>query len=84
MVAIQIRDVPAEVRDALAQRAREAHQSLQRYLSNLLVEHVRQPRPRDFARLTPLRAGISDAVDVDTIVGIVRAGREERDEDASA
>jgi plasmid stability protein len=84
MAAIQIRDVPAEVRDALAERAAQAHQSLQGYLLDLLVGHVRQPQPRDFARLAPLRTGVSDAVGVDTIAAIVLAGREGRDEERQA
>lgn len=80
-MAIQIRDVPEQVRDALAERAAQTHKSLQSYLHDLLVEHVRQPQPRDFARLTPLRAGISRSVGVDTIAAIVAAGREERDQE---
>jgi hypothetical protein len=84
MVAIQIRDVPDTVRDALVERARLAHKSLQGYLFDLLLEHARQPLPRDFERLTELRAGIDDDVDVDMVVGIIRSGREGRDEDWTA
>lgn len=79
MVAIQIRDVPEDVRDALAERAAGASQSLQSYLHDLLVEHVRRPQPRDFARLAPLRAGVSKSVTVDTISAIILAGRDDTD-----
>lgn len=40
MVALQIRDVPDEVRDALVERAREAGQSLQGFLLGLVVREA--------------------------------------------
>lgn len=40
MVALQIRDVPDEVRDALAERARDAGQSLQGFLLGLVVREA--------------------------------------------
>jgi len=43
MVAITIRDVPAEVRDELAVRAAQAGQSLQEYLRGLLIATVDKP-----------------------------------------
>ncbi|MGB9224441.1 FitA-like ribbon-helix-helix domain-containing protein [Mycobacterium sp.] len=43
MVAITIRDVPAEVRDELAVRAAQAGQSLQVYLRGLLIATVDKP-----------------------------------------
>lgn len=42
MVAIQIRDVPDDVRDALAQQAQASGQSLQRYLLALVTDQARR------------------------------------------
>jgi len=44
MVALQIRDVPEEVRDTLAAQARARGQSLQRYLLMLVTEEARRAR----------------------------------------
>lgn len=40
MVALQIRDVPESVRDALTQRAREKGQSLQAYLREIVLREA--------------------------------------------
>lgn len=42
MVALQIRDVPEEVRDVLAERARVRGQSLQAFLLNLVEAEARR------------------------------------------
>ncbi|HYN97529.1 MAG TPA: hypothetical protein VES42_27140 [Pilimelia sp.] len=83
MVALQIRNVPVEVRDALVERATLRRQSLQEYLYELVIEHTRQPLPRDFERLAPLRAGVRPGVDVELVVELIRHGREHRDSDAA-
>jgi predicted nucleic acid-binding protein len=44
MVALQIRDVPDEVRDVLAERARARGQSLQAFLLSVLREEARRSR----------------------------------------
>jgi hypothetical protein len=44
MVALQIRDVPKDVRDALAAQARARGQSLQGYLLALITEEARRSR----------------------------------------
>lgn len=44
MVALQIRDVPEEVRDALAVQARSRGQSLQAYLLELVETQARRLR----------------------------------------
>jgi len=44
MVALQIRDVPDEVRDALAERARERGQSMQAFLLGLVEVEARRVR----------------------------------------
>ena len=43
MVAITVRDVPAETRDVLASRAAAAGQSLQEYLRSLLDASAERP-----------------------------------------
>ncbi|RRD29941.1 FitA-like ribbon-helix-helix domain-containing protein [Actinomyces bowdenii] len=71
-VALQIRNVPEEVRQALAERARRRGQSLQAYLLELVIrEHSRAStiealeclaRQEAAARLDPAQAlGILDA-----------------------
>lgn len=40
MPAIQIRDVPLEVRDALAERARQKNQSLSMYLRDVFLREA--------------------------------------------
>jgi hypothetical protein len=44
MVALQIRDVPEEVRDALAERARARGQSLQAFLLSVVHDEARRSR----------------------------------------
>jgi len=75
-VAVQIRDVPEEVRDRLAERAAAAGKSLQGYLHDVLVNLAAQPTRADFDRLAHLRR----PMDAERVVATVREGREERDE----
>jgi hypothetical protein len=44
MIALQIRDVPEEVRDVLAERARARGQSLQAFLLNLVEAEAKRAR----------------------------------------
>lgn len=44
MVALQIRDVPEDVRDVLTERARVRGQSLQAFLLSLVQEEARRSR----------------------------------------
>ena len=46
-VSVTIRDVPDEVRDALAARAARSGQSLQEYLRAQLAELARRPSPAE-------------------------------------
>lgn len=46
-VAVTIRDVPDEVRDALAARAARAGKSLQEYLRGMLIETAARPPVED-------------------------------------
>ena len=78
MVALQIRDVPEELRDRLSELARERGQSLQAYLFEVISDEARRQdnlavldrfgHGRYGSRLSP--ADIGDAL---------RAGRDQRD-----
>jgi antitoxin FitA len=73
-VALQIRDVPEEVRDALAEAAAERGQSMQAYLLNLVSDEARRRRNADvFDRLARHRVTIPPGLDA---VGIIREGRD--------
>lgn len=67
MVALQIRDVPADVRDALAARARAQGQSLQAYLLDLVRREVGFARNQallsDLSWSDGSRATLVDVVD---------------------
>jgi len=60
--ALSIRDVPPEVRDQLAARARERGQSLQAYLLELVTEDARRVRN---AQIMARFAGRSDGANLD-------------------
>ncbi|MBA2444791.1 MAG: hypothetical protein H0V49_05610 [Nocardioidaceae bacterium] len=47
MVAITVRNVPAQVRDQLAARAARSGRSLQEYLSAELTDLASRPHPND-------------------------------------
>jgi len=82
MVALQIRDVPDDVRDRLAESARARGQSLQAYLLALVTDEARRADNRaileamarrdDGSRLTP--------ADLAWEAGRMRDERDERDE----
>ena len=79
MVALQIRDVPEEVRDALADRARARGQSLQAFLLSLVQEEAR--RSRNLALLDRFtgRTDGSELTAAEAADSLVQA-REQRDE----
>lgn len=54
MVSIQIRDLPEQVRDTIAEAARSRGQSMQAYLYDLVVEDAQ--RANNIALLNQLRA----------------------------
>ncbi|MCL2092331.1 MAG: hypothetical protein FWH11_14215 [Micrococcales bacterium] len=77
MVALQIRDVPDDVRDALAERARQAGQSLQGFLLDVVV------REASFARNAAVVAGLSQwttgtGVTGDDVLAALDADRSQR------
>lgn len=74
MVALQIRDVPDDVRDALAERAQQAGQSLQGFLLDVVV------REAAFARNVTVVAGLSEwtagtGVTGDDVLAALDSGR---------
>lgn len=77
MVAIQVRDVPDDVRDALAAAADARGQSLQVFLSEVLAREARLARNR--AWLTQIRsAPIAEVEAGITTAELIRRQREER------
>ncbi|MCQ4081828.1 hypothetical protein NGB36_14730 [Streptomyces sp. RB6PN25] len=78
MVALQIRDVPEDLRDKLTAIARERGQSLQSYLLDVVSDEVRR---RDnltaLQRLTGRTWGTR--LSTDDVVGTLRNAREARD-----
>lgn len=69
MVAITVRDVPAEARDELASRAARAGQSLQEYVRGLLVATAAKPSVDDvIARARARVAATGSRVDADAIL----------------
>lgn len=82
MVALQVRDVPDDVRDDLAREARRRGGSLQTYLLEVLTREARAARNRELLRSwTPVRGTASSEsaggpVDVARIIREDRAERE--------
>jgi hypothetical protein len=78
-VALQIRDVPEEVRDALAEMARKRGQSLQAFLLALVEQEARLARNLALLdRLDGLGGGVTDPADVLEALDQARAERDER------
>ncbi len=72
MAAIQIKDVPDEVRDVLAAEAKRAGKSLQSYLLSVLEKEARFARNREIVEQTPLPGA---NLSMDEIVAAVREAR---------
>ena len=77
MVALQIRDVPDDVRDALAERARQAGQSLQGFLLEVVV------REASFGRNVAVVGALPQwttgtGVTGDDVLSALEAGRAQR------
>ena len=76
MVAITIRDVPAEARDELAARAAREGKSLQEYLRTLLLDTVAKPAVADvLARARRRVAATGVEVDAEEILAARDADR---------
>ncbi|MQY19032.1 FitA-like ribbon-helix-helix domain-containing protein [Nocardia macrotermitis] len=74
-VAIQIKDVPEEVRDAIAARAAARGQSTQVYLRALLERELRSERNRHLLESMVGHRGLD--LDADEVVAEIRDGRED-------
>ena len=73
-VALQIREVPEEVRDAIAKRAAEQGQSMQAYLLEMVTNEARIARNAEmFDRTAAHRAKVPIS---EEIVRIIREGRD--------
>jgi plasmid stability protein len=73
-VALQIRDVPDDVRDAIAERAAQRGQSMQAYLLDVIRREARLARNAQmFDRTSAHRVSIPDDL---TPERIVREGRD--------
>jgi antitoxin FitA len=76
MVAITIRDVPAQARDVLASRAALAGQSMQEYLRGLLVEAAEKPTVAEvMARARARAEATGTSLTVDEILAARDADR---------
>ena len=78
MKTILIRDVPEDVHESLAERARERGQSLQSFLLNLVVDEARRSRnPALLEQFDGRHDGTS--LGIDDVVSAIDAARAERD-----
>ena len=78
MVALQIRDVPEELRDRLSELARQRGQSLQAYLFDVVSDEAR--RQDNLAVLDRLGRGrYGTRLSPADIAGALHTGRAERD-----
>lgn len=77
MVALQIRDVPDEVRDILADRAQQLGQSLQAYLLHLVTDEAARANNIALLRTFESRTDGVDSSAEDTVAEI-EAARTER------
>jgi antitoxin FitA len=73
-IALQIKDVREEVRDAIAARAAARGQSMQVYLRDLLEREFRAERNKHL--FDSLARHRTLGLDADEVVEIIRAGRE--------
>ncbi len=76
-VAIQIKDVPEEVRDAIARRAAARGQSTQTYLRALLEREFRAERNRQLIESLVGRRSLT--MDADAVVAQIRTDREDQE-----
>lgn len=78
-VALQIRDVPEAVRDALAIRAAQSGESLQRFLLRLVTREAEHQR--NLAILDGLRFADSGLKSADSVLDVLDQSRAERDDE---
>lgn len=78
MVALQIRDVPEDVRDTLAARAQERGQSLQAFLLSLVMREAAFTKNLDFLKELEAWEGGATAT-VEDVLEARDAARADRD-----
>ena len=80
MVSIQVRDVPEQVRDTLAEVARSRGQSMQAYLLALLEEDARRARNVMLLRRVRETGGgyVAAADETAGDLDAIRSGRDQR------
>lgn len=85
MVSIQVRDVPEQVRDTLAEVAKSRGQSMQAYLLALLEEDARRARNIMLLRQVRQTGGGYVAAPGETAdeLGAIRAERDQRNADGA-
>lgn len=85
MVSIQVRDVPEQVRDTLAEVAQSRGQSMQAYLLALLEEDARRARNVMLLRQVRQTGGGYAAASGETAdeLGAIRAERDQRNADGA-
>lgn len=76
MPSVQIKDVPEQTHAVLRQRAAAAHQSLQEYLRNRLVQDAATPTIDEVLDRAGGRAG--GQVSIATAIEIIRDDRDRR------
>ncbi|GII96235.1 hypothetical protein [Sinosporangium siamense] len=76
MVALQIRDVPEEVRDVLAAQAKACGKSLQGFLLELITEEARRVRNADVLARFARRNDGARGSDITADLAEARAERE--------
>ena len=76
MATIQVKNVPPEVHDTLRHRAIDAHQSLQEYVLNLLIEDARLPTLEEV--LTRAGSHHGGRVTSAEVVAMIREDRDSR------
>ena len=73
-VALQIREVPEEVRDAISEQAAQQGKSMQAYLLDMVRREARRVRnPELFDRTARHRRIIPDELDPDRIITVDRS-----------
>lgn len=76
MPSVQIKNVPPETHAVWRRRAAEAHQSLQEYLRELLIEQAAKPTVDEWLVQAGSHSGGS--VSLEDIVRTIRADRDSR------
>lgn len=80
-VALQIRDVPEDVRDALAARAAQSGESLQRFLLRLITQEAEHQR--NLAIVADLQLADGGLSSAESVLDVVDRSRGERDDELS-